>query len=416
MKYTYLCIILYVTGLTTAAAQNNTSPYSILGVGDIENSTFDRSTGMGNTGISLSSDRFIYQQNPASISRLADHFFNIELASRYKSVTYYGNPASSGTSSSADFQVKKLTLAIKVKPFWGVSAGILPFSTSNYSFFANKSIQGTVLLSNTYYKGSGGLNQYFLTNAFNINKHFSIGVQATYLAGSFIQDEALDSISLGTSLNTNRNIFLAKFIAKAGFQYQGQLSRKWKLGIGATASNKANLSGDYYLTVNSNGQNLVSNQSYKGAYFTIPLMYGGGISLTRNNALTLAADYQYQNWGSTNYSGIGYKFVNSNRISGGVQYAKTVGYGSNILERSNVQAGVFFGNSYLDINGYRVQDYGISLGAGFSSKTAPISCQFNLVVGRTGTTDNGLIRQDYIQFGVTVSYRDFWYTKLKKYF
>jgi hypothetical protein len=107
--------------------------------------------------------------------------------------------------------------------------------------------------------------------------------------------------------------------------------------------------------------------------------------------------------------------VNSNRISAGVQYASNGGYVDNFYERSNVQAGFYYGNSYLNINGYQLKDYGVTLGAGFSNKTGVLSMQFNMQLGQRGTTQNGLIKENYIQFGVTLSYRDFWYTKLQKY-
>lgn len=49
-----------VLSLFTASAlqaQNNASPYSIAGIGDIESGYFDRSSGMANTGVSLSSGK-----------------------------------------------------------------------------------------------------------------------------------------------------------------------------------------------------------------------------------------------------------------------------------------------------------------------------------------------------------------------
>lgn len=417
MRFTYLYIFLFITAVLPAAAQNNTSPYSIIGIGDIESSTYDKSTGMANAGTSLSSERFLYLQNPASVSRLADHFFTMDVSGRYKGVSYYGNSiGTSTTSTSADFQVKKLSMAIKIKPYWGISFGFMPYSNSSYSFFAPKSIQGTNVFSQTYYQGTGGLNQYYLTNSFRLNKHFSAGIQASYLAGSFTQTEALDSNSLGSSLNTTRNIYMAKLYAKAGILYNAQLSKKWKIALGATASNKTTLNADYYLTVNSNGSTIVGDKTIKNSYFTLPAMYGTGISLIYNNYLTFSGDYQYQNWGSLNYSGLGYSLVNSNRISAGFQYAKNVGYLDNFFERSNLQMGFYYGNSYLNINNYQLKDYGVTVGAGFSNKSGQLGCQFNMSVGRRGTTQNNLIREDYITFGLMLTYREIWYTKLRKFF
>lgn len=73
---------LFVLGLVNSSnvfAQNNASPYSIVGIGDIEKSSFDRTSAMGHAGVALSSDatnRFLYHANPASYSGLQDKFFN----------------------------------------------------------------------------------------------------------------------------------------------------------------------------------------------------------------------------------------------------------------------------------------------------------------------------------------------------
>ena len=36
-------------------------------------------------------------------------------------------------------------------------------------------------------------------------------------------------------------------------------------------------------------------------------------------------------------------------------------------------------------------------------------------IGSIGTTNNSLIKEDYSQFTLTLSYRDFWFTHMKKY-
>ena len=90
-----VCIASYI------AAQNNTSPYSIIGIGDIEKSSFDRTSGMGHAGVALSSNRFLYQSNPASFSAIDEHFFYFEFSSRYKTVGYSGTPVTYPTQSNS---------------------------------------------------------------------------------------------------------------------------------------------------------------------------------------------------------------------------------------------------------------------------------------------------------------------------
>jgi len=45
-----------------------------------------------------------------------------------------------------------------------------------------------------------------------------------------------------------------------------------------------------------------------------------------------------------------------------------------------------------------------------------LGLQAAIELGKRGTTDNGLIKEKYTQFNVTISYRDFWVSrKMKKY-
>lgn len=400
---------------TAAYAQTNNSPYSIIGIGDIEGGFADRTAGMGGAGTALSSLTNLIQANPASYSRLTDHYFMAEVSARYQGTTYTGTPINLTNYKSGDLQFKKFAMAIKVKPFWGASVGLAPFSRSAYSFYADKSVAGINTLNNTYYEGTGGLNQFYFANAFSLNKNFSVGVQASYLFGSFQQTETLDSIALGSSLITNRNRYMGKMYLKGGFQYQGKLSKNWQLGLGATAALKTNLATTYYLTVTSNGETVTNSESVESNYFTLPFTYTAGIALKNKDRFTLVGDYQFQRWGDMKYTGLGYALVNSIRYAAGIEFSKKVRTLDYYYEKTNLQAGFYYNNTYLQVNGRQLVDYGFTAGTGLSGKGSNISCQLNMAVGTKGTTQGNMIKSTYVQVGITLSYKEIWWTKVKRY-
>jgi hypothetical protein len=410
---------LFCTAITVHA-QNNTSPYSIIGIGDLEKSTFDRTTGMGHAGIGLSSNRFFYQSNPASYSSLDEHFFYFEFATRFKSVTYSGSPITDITNNqSTDLQFKKLALALKIKPRWAVSFGLLPFSSVNYSFNGKKTIQGSNLFTDANYLGTGSTNLAYIANSFTVSKNFSIGLQTSYLFGQIDETESLSTQLTDSAIVTNRNISIGNPLVKLGLQYKAKLSSKWGIALGATASTKTKLRANYSLLAKSGNSVLIDNQYYKSNYFTLPVTYTGGIAANYKNAYTFALDYNYQGWKQLNYSGVSYTLENSQRISGGFEYSKKGSYLNQTYEKYFLQTGLFYSNSYLRISGQQLKDYGITFGAGAElSRTAlsGLALQGALEIGNRGTTTNGLIKEAYTQFNVTISYRDFWFSrKMKKY-
>lgn len=396
-------------------SQNNTSPYSILGIGDIEKSYFDRTTGMGHAGLALPSYRYLNHSNPASYSYLEDRFFHFELSTRYRSTGYSGDAITDGTNaSSSDMQFKKAALAIKLKPNWGASFGVMPVSSSNYSFYGNKNIQGSNQIASTYYEGSGSLNKVYLANAFKIRKNMSVGVELSYLFGQKNEDEEVLS-DVSASLLTKRNIFMSGPSFKLGWQWQQQLGKNMLLSGGATFSGKTTLNAVYSLEVSEGETQILKREEDRPDYFTIPVTYAGGVALTYKKAYTLAFDYSAQPWSGLNYQGFGYKLSNSNKYSVGFEYAPKKVFRNITYDPYYLQTGLFQNKTYLNYKGHQLTEYGITLGAGTQLTRSGLGLAGAIELGTRGNVNNGLIKEKYTSFNITISYRDFWYTLGRRY-
>src|ERR1700760_430152 len=99
MKLSIILAVLSITSLG-AMAQNNFSPYSQMGIGDMDDSYYNRTTGLANTGIAYRSNRFLINNNPASFSALANQYFTMEMSLRGSFVTYAGNPVAPASTES----------------------------------------------------------------------------------------------------------------------------------------------------------------------------------------------------------------------------------------------------------------------------------------------------------------------------
>ncbi|MEI6184209.1 MAG: hypothetical protein WCP65_01685 [Bacteroidota bacterium] len=413
------CLCLFA--VTMVKAQNNNSPYSIIGIGDIENSYFDRTAGMANTGVALWSKRNLLHNNPASYVRLEDDplkirtGFNIEVGMRYNAVTYAGTPITNASDNqSSDLQFKKIAFAIKLKPKWALSMGLLPFSSNNYSFLQSQQIVGGDVVP-TYIQGSGNTSQLYMANSFAINKHLSFGIHTAIIFGQFNKIESISSPNQSDSvLTTNGNYSVHTPYVKFGFQYNTDINSKLNVAIGSTMALKAKLSGINDQTVYNGNAIIKSSETDVDNYFTIPVCYNTGIAATYNQKFTLASDYSYQPWGDLTVTGLGYRLVNSQRFSIGGQYSNTVvNVNKTVSKEYFFQGGFYYTNSYLQINGKQINDVGGSIGVGYNSSSFGMSAA--LLVGSRGTTTMNLVKENYTQFSVTLSYRDFWITAKRKY-
>lgn len=190
---------LFVVLLGTLRAQNLSSPYSVYGVGEIQDLAPDRSSGMANTATSLiSTPGFIFNKNPASLIGLERSLAQVDLGIVGKTVTFKGNTINSDNDAAKDVTIKHISLSAKLNNHWASSVGFKPFSYVNYSFTAQKTIEGS---TNTYtgiYDGNGGLHNIFWNNAFAVGKHLSLGLRSNFIFGSINQIETLAGATLTT--------------------------------------------------------------------------------------------------------------------------------------------------------------------------------------------------------------------------
>ena len=265
-------------GGVTASAQNNTSPYSILGIGDIENSYFNRTSGMANTGIAIRNSRYSTLNNPASLTAMDDQFFSFELSLRGRFIHYQGADIEANNSSSRDFTVGRLSLAIKPAKWWGSGVGVMPFSVSNYLFSAKKFIQGTPESTDGLYEVTGGVNQVYWANGFQIGKHFSVGVSLAYLFGSLSQTETITSQTLNTTIITTTEDYLHSPYLSGGMQYYTALNKHWDFTLGGTYSKNATLQAESSSKVSTTPTDTLSYKVSNANTFKLPDMYGFGMA------------------------------------------------------------------------------------------------------------------------------------------
>ncbi len=294
-----------------------------------------------------------------------------------------------------------------------MGVGLTPFSSVSYLFTVNKSIEGTNSSYQAKYDGNGGVNNIYWSNGYKIGKHFSLGINTSFLFGSIVQTELIQEDALTSNITSTKNIYIHDFHFDYGLQYFTSLNKTYDLNMGFIFSNKTNLKSQYTLLVTNFDGSTVKNEILKNSSYAVPLSYGAGISVTKNKRLTLAADYKFQDWSAvkTAYNNL---VTNSQRYSLGIQYSKFQNVNNYLYEKNYVQAGLFLNNSYININNRQISDYGITIGGG-----VPVSGRINinlaLEAGNRGTTVNSLIKEKYTQLTINISYRDLWYTKGKKY-
>jgi hypothetical protein len=419
MKTLILLSLLTVTSLGVMA-QNNFSPYSQMGIGDVEDGFYNRTTGLANTGIAYRSNRFLINNNPASFSGLANQYFSMEMGIRGSFISYAGNPVAPASTQSGDITFRRLAMGIKVTKNWGSSIGLVPFSTQNYEFNVPYYIQGTSTeIANHYYQGHGSVNKAYWANGYEFFHHVSIGVDAGYIFGQLNQKDVIQNSLGGSETSTENDINLQNLYMNYGLQIYGNIGKHWSYTIGGTFSQKADLLASNNKIVLGSDSSILQNEQVSEGYLSLPQGYGAGISITHNNRYTWVADYRYQDWNSVqrknSYPGLDYNIVSSERGSLGFEISKKKVFYNSLVELSYFQTGLYYSNSYLQINGKQIRDMGVTMGFGFNSVKSPLAYNIIFQYGIKGTAKNNLIRENYANITFVINYGSIWYTKGKKF-
>lgn len=410
----YIFFLLSLSSLKLIA-QGNNSPYSIIGIGDIDDNYYNRTSGLGNTGIAYRSSRFLINNNPASYSALDNQIFTAELGIRGSFIDYSGTPVNVSNNQSADITFRKFVMGIKGSKHWGTSFGLVPFSTENYEFNNPFILQGTTSeVANSYYQGYGSINKVYWANSYDFFHHVSLGIDLSYLFGTISQKEIIQNAGLVTLLSTTNNINLTNLVADYGIQAYGKLGRRWDYSLGATFANRSDLFARYTTVVLGPDSAQLYSKTLQQTYFTLPTSYGFGFSLTKDKKYTFVGDYKYQGWSNLGYAGNNYQLENSQKVSAGFELSKSKTYYNAKIEKAYFQSGIYYGNSYLSVNGKQIRDRGLTVGYGLNSLKSPLSYSIVLQYGIKGTIANDLIEEKYVNLTFALSFREAWYTKGKK--
>lgn len=403
MKKHNIFWLLLLLGNYAKAQHGLNSIYSAFGIGDLETRDYSRNFGLSSTGIGARPTGYLNDLNPASYSAIPTQNFMLDLSLRAQSVSYQGKNLS---QTAGDLNFKRLAIGFKAASWWGVSAGITPFSSVDYKILSKEYITGSGTAVTGTMTGTGGLNRAYISNGFRLSKNFSAGVATNFLFGPLDVSQSVGS----DSIVTQRHSYTFKPNFTVGAQYQGKITDDWKLGLGATYRFQTKMKLQQKLNIINQDETVLFTEDREPSWFTLPDEIGAGISLS-NGAFTWVADCRKQQWNGLDNKGTGYYYQDGERYSTGVEYALQKQYYNRSYEGMTFQVGFSYNKSPLVINHTPVTDKSGTLGFSVPSRNGALRYYIGVEAGQRGTMNNGLIKENYVNAVFNFSLRDIWFIK-----
>lgn len=407
-------LILIVTILFTVitnAQEGTSSPYSFYGIGltTFQGTVENRSMG----GISIFSDSIhVNLQNPAGYGKLDYTTFTVG-GTHSMIDTKNGAGTDHSTVTSLDY----LAIGIPAGKL-GFGIGLVPYTSVGYDLFTQNNEQRTAGL----YSGEGGLNRVFFSAGYQISNNFSLGVDANYNFGNIENKSIHQREDIQFASREINESTLAGFNFKLGLNYDQMLSENLELRASAIYSPESSLTSENErelatITFLSDGQEVprdVRSISLEDTEMTMPAEYTLGSGIGQPRKWFLGVEYstaEANNFNNRSFSSDRATYTNASSYRVGGFYIPDYNSLTSYLDRIVFRGGFRIQETGLNLGGEAINEFGISFGVGLPAGRNFSNANLGFEYGQRGTTDSGLIQEDFFKLSISLSLNDKWFIK-----
>lgn len=407
------------------ANSQSTSPYSRFGLGFLRPEVMSNNKAMGEITGGIRSAYSLNPENPASYSELTYTTFEVAASVDMNTLT-----TRDSSYNGAYGTINHLAIGFPIKRgVWGLSAGLLPYATTNYNFAEQ------IADTSRIYQGNGSLYKVYLGTAYKIGD-FSLGVNIGYLFGKtdyykgFGFTDSLNAFNVrnNTSMRANGLLY------DVGLQYHKRIAKRteenhYKTDIFITAgiygrshSPATTTTSGYwerYIVQNSNNQviDMIDTIADKKGKLTLPYKIGTGFTIGNENWWIVGADFKYTRWSMYSSDLKNGSLADSWRFSFGAGI--TPDFLGKFLKRINYKVGFYTEKSEVQVGTSSMQSYGGTFGITFPflfgrERTGTNDfCQVYLMgdIGSRIPQNKALISETYYRITIGLALNAQWFQK-----
>lgn len=397
-------------------AQNaSSSPYSFYGIGDLVFKGNVEIRSMG--GINMINDSIhININNSASLPDIMFTTFTIGSNFNY---TKFKTESQSETANRTS--IDYIALAVPISKKFGAAFAVMPFTSVGYKI---QNIYTDVSIPSIRYTGTGGTNKVYGGVGYKITNNFRIGADMNFNFGnittnniSFVSDIQYGTRELNTSeitgFNFNTSLMYNKLINKkttifGSFIYSPEstlsLSNERKIAV-------VQFSESFGEVVINEEDVPVNDAKVK---YPSKIAIGFGIGEVRKWSVGAELSFiQASNFGNRFDDIDDVSYENVTKYNFGGYYMPDYNSFSSYFKRITYRGGFNYQNTGLIINNESINNFGITFGLGLPLGGSFSNVNVGFEFGKRGTTNSGLIQENYSNLSVSFSLNDKWFIKRK---
>lgn len=402
-------LLAVLAGMPSLVAQDNLSPYSRYGYGNMRDNTTSAQRAMGGVGYAMQSGRQINVMNPASYAAVDSLTFLFDMGMNFSS--FKASDAGNKTSNYGG-GLDYITMLFPVSKIVGVSAGLLPYTSTGYAF------GDEISHGSSTFQGTGGINLLYAgVGVKPLIPGLTVGANIAYMFGTTRNDNYVTTSAGSTSL-FEREMEVRDYYLQFGVQYGLDIARDKKITVGVTYSPAKSLHGTARAMIQdvtvAQGPDTVQTVGLNGNY-GMAASYGIGLGFSLAERLKVEFDYTYQPWKNVKYTTLegyeGTRFDDRWKVALGAEY--TINPRGNYFQRINFRAGAYYDRDYVMIGDNHVIKRGLTCGFGLPAPKSKTVVNLGLEYFQRKATPNTLVKENYLMVTIGINFNQLWFMKSK---
>ena len=412
---------LVAAGFFLQAQSIGNSPYAAFGIGDVKYDNTVDINAMG--GISTAyiwdfNNNFNFS-NPAANKNMELASVKIEGANENN---FFKSNYNNTSATKHSTYLSNLTIAFPISPKVKFGMGYQPYSSKRYNILNTETLADGNVKGNLY-RGEGTLSTVQAAASYQITPEFAVGLRTNFIFGNLydINELTYSNAELINGYETKNKVKTFNFTLGTAYQKNLEKDRKITLGATYTFGNSGQMetaytNSTYFYYPGTTKVNVsIIEQNFSKDKNLIPSELSVGAGYGRDGKWFYGTQFNFKKGETIQVLGKPFENQNSYRIAAGGWYLPNYNNFRNYLSRVTYRYGAYYEKGNLKINGTNINQFAISGGVTlpFENRSASRMSGIDLGVeiGKRGTLDNNLIRQNFINFRVGINFADKWFMK-----
>lgn len=417
----FFVLPLIAAGFLMNAQTIGNSPYAAFGIGDVKYDNTTEISAMG--GISTAyiwdfNNTFNFN-NPAANKNL--ELTTVKIEGTHESNFFKSNFDNLSVTKQSTY-LSNISIAFPLSPKVKFGLGYQPYSSKKYSVASQQTLPENVIRANVF-RGEGTLSTVQAALSYQISPEFGLGLRTNFYFGNLydINELTYSNAELINGYETKNKIKTFNFTLGSAYQKKLENDRKLTLGATYTFGNTGEMETSYLNTtyfysgidVKSN-VSIIDEQNSKDSNL-IPMEFSLGAGYGKDAKWFLGTQLDYKKGETIQF--LGQPFINkdSYKIAAGGWYLPNYNNFRNYFSRVTYRYGAYYEKGNLSFNGTDINQFAITGGLTlpFENKSGSrmSGIDLGLELGKRGTVDNNMIRQNFVNLKIAINFADKWFRK-----